>query len=74
MPTSSYVSELHSFGGAVNFGQLRIATTKLIRGDNGEGKRPIVTLQMRSGADDTPLSYFRRDRDTGSLDEVSSTE
>lgn len=74
VPVSSYVSELHSFGGAVNFGQLRIATTKLIRGDNDEGKRPIATIQMRSGADDTPLSYFRRDRDTGSVDEVSFAE
>ncbi|MFT5086026.1 MAG: hypothetical protein ACI906_000521 [Candidatus Latescibacterota bacterium] len=73
VPVSSYVSELHSFGGAVNFGLLRIATTKLTRGGD-EGKRPIVTIQMRSGADDTPLSYFRRDRDTGSVDEVSFAE
>ena len=74
VPVSSYVSDLHSFGEAVNFGQLRIHATRLVRGAGGENRRPAAILQMRSGADDTPLSYFRRDRDTGSVDEVSFTE
>ena len=74
VPVSSYVSDLHSFGEAVNFGQLRIHATKLVRGAGGEDRRPVAVLQMRSGADDTPLSYFRRDRDTGSVAEVSFAE
>jgi hypothetical protein len=73
VPQSSYVSELHSFGEAVNFGRLRVHATKLVRGDNDD-QRPVASLQMRSGADGTPLAYFRRDRDTGSVDEVSVTE
>jgi hypothetical protein len=74
VPVSNYVSGLHSFGEAVNFGLLRIHATRLARGDGNESKRPVAVLQMRSGADDTPLDYFRRDRDTGSVDEVSFTE
>ena len=74
VPVSSYVSRLHSFGEAVNFGRLLIHVTKLIRGDGGEGHRAVALLQMRSGADDTPLAFFRRDRDTGAVDEVTFTE
>lgn len=74
VPIASYVSKLQSFGEAVNFGNLTIDSSRLIRSVAGEGKRPVATLQMRSGADDTPLVYFRRDRDTGSVEEVSSSE
>ena len=74
VPVSSYVSTLQSLGEAVNFGRLRVHATKLTRGDGGEDRRPVAVLQMRSGVDDTPLAYFRRDRDTGSVDEVSATE
>ncbi len=74
VPVSAYVSNLHSFGQPVNFGRLRIHATKLVRGEGGEARRPVAVLRMRSGADDTPLAYFRRDRDTGSVEEVSFAE
>lgn len=73
VPVASYLSRLHSFGGAVNFDKLRIRATRL--GPAGEQEdAPTAIVQLRSGADDTPLAYFRRDRDTGSQVEVSSAE
>ena len=74
VPVSNYVSDLHSFGEAVNFGLLRIHATKMVRGEVTEDRHPVAFMQMRSGSDDTPLAYFRRDRDTGSVDEVSFVE
>ena len=71
VPIASYESTLHSFGSAVNYGRLRLHATRL--GDDADAA-PIAILQMRTGADETPLSYFRRDRDTGSQIEVSSAE
>jgi hypothetical protein len=74
VPTSSYISELHLFDNPVNFGRLLIAATRL--GDETiEGKdAPVCYLQLRSGANDTPLNYFRRDRETGNETEVSLNE
>ncbi len=74
VPIASYESSLHSFGSAVNYGLLRIHTTRLSNSLGGNGQTPTATIQMRTGADDTPLSYFRRDRDTGSQEEVSVAE
>lgn len=73
VPIASYLSDLHSFGGAVNYGLLRLHATRLSRGP-GEGQNPTAVVQMRTGADDTPLAYFRRDRDTGAQTEVSAAE
>lgn len=74
VPVSSYTSQLHSFGGAVNFGRIRIHATRLARGAQGSADPPTAAVQLRTGADDTPLAYFRRDRDTGSQEEVSAAE
>lgn len=74
VPGASYVSELHSFGRAVNFGSLRLRATRLRRGATGDGRAPRVLVELRSGTDDTPLAYFRRDRDTGATEEIDRTE
>lgn len=75
VPVASYVSELHSFGSAVNFGNLNVHVSRLQRvTDATDDAQPTVTLQMRTGVDDTPLAYFRRDRDSGAQEEVSFSE
>ena len=71
VPVASYESALHSFGGAVNYGRLRMHATRLGTDPTAE---VAAVVQLRTGADDTPLSYFRRDRDTGSQVEVSAAE
>ena len=68
VPVSSYVSQLYSFGRPVNFGRLVVRAERLSRGP------AIMRLQLRSGMDDTPIAYFRRDRDTGVREEVSRSE
>jgi hypothetical protein len=73
VPIASYESSLHSFGQPVNFGNIRLATTRLGNGRQ-EDKPPTALIQMRTGADDTPLTYFRRNRDTGSQEQVSIEE
>ena len=60
VPVASYESALHSFGGPVNYGRLRVHATHL-----GTTGAATAAIQMRTGADDSPLAYFRRDRDTG---------
>ena len=77
VPVASYLSELHSFGRPVNFDRLQLHATRLSRGGSdasqaSEGPRALV--QVRTGADDTPLRFYRRDRDTGSQAEVSREE
>ncbi len=75
VPVASYESELHSFGGAVNYGRLRVHATRISRGlTTAADEAPTAVIQMRTGADDSPLAYFRRDRDTGSQEEVSFAE
>jgi hypothetical protein len=76
VPVADYLSELHSFGAPVNFGQLHLRATRLARGDGeaAENDGPTATLQMRSGTDDTPLVYFRRDRESGSQEAVTFQE
>lgn len=69
VPVASYESALHSFGGPVNYGRLRIYATKL-----GTTGAATAAIQMRTGADDSPLAYFRRDRDTGRQQEVPAAE
>ena len=72
LPVSSYVSQLHSFGGPVNYGRLLLDATLLSHGAEEEAARCLV--QVRNGADDTPLNYYRSDRETGTQTEVSLTE
>ncbi len=74
VPIASYESSLHSFGSAVNYGLLRMHTTRLTSALGDPATAPTATIQMRTGADDTPLAYFRRDRNTGSQEEVSFAE
>ena len=69
VPVASYESALHSFGGPVNYGRLRIHATHL-----GATAAATAAIQMRTGADDSPLAYFRRDRDTGRQEEVPAAE
>ena len=69
VPIASYESALHSFGGPVNYGRLRVHATKL--GATGDA---TAAIQMRTGADDSPLAYFRRNRDTGRQQEVAAAE
>ena len=69
VPVASYESALHSFGGPVNYGRLRVHTTHL-----GATAAATAAIQMRTGADDSPLAYFRRDRDTGRQQEVPAAE
>ena len=69
VPVASYESALHSFGSPVNYGRLRIYATKL-----GTTGAATAAIQMRTGADDSPLAYFRRDRDTGRQQEVPAAE
>ena len=69
VPVASYESALHSFGGPVNYGRLRIHATQL-----GATAAATAAIQMRTGADDSPLAYFRRDRDTGRQEEVPAAE
>ena len=74
VPVASYTSQLHSFSGAVNFGAMQLHATRLQRAGSEADEAPSVVLQMRTGADDTPLAYFRRDRDSGAQEEVSLAE
>jgi hypothetical protein len=75
VPSSSYLSELHEFSeGPVNFGRLLVGAELLDRTTAISGDpAPTAVVQVRSGADDTPLTYFRRDRDTGEESEVSES-
>ena len=72
VPVSSYVSQLYSFGRPVNFGRLAVQAERLSR--SAAGDTAIARLQFRSGTDDTPVAYFRRDRDTGVREEVPLSE
>ena len=72
LPVSSYTSQLHSFGTPVNYGRLHLDATRLSQGAGKEAPRCVV--QVRNGADDTPLNYFRSDRETGTETEVSLAE
>ncbi len=75
VPVASYESQLHSFGGAVNFGNVLLQATRLQRpSSNADSKAPAVVLQLRTGTDDTPLAYFRRDRESGAQEEVALEE
>ncbi len=74
VPVASYLTDLHSFGGAVNYGRLQVHATRLRRGDTEAESAPVASVQMRTGADSTPLNYFRRNRDTGAQVEISVTE
>ena len=69
VPVASYESALHSFGGPVNYGRLRVHATHL-----GATAAATAAIQLRTGADDSPLTHFRRDRDTGRQEEVTEAE
>lgn len=74
VPRASYQSELHSFEeGSVNFGDLVLVATRLDRAP-GTSEEALALLQVRSGSDDTPLTYYRRDPETRIEEEVSEQE
>ena len=74
VPKASYLSELHEFDeGPVNFGDLVLTATRLAQ-DAGESGGASALLQVRSGTDDTPLIYYRRDHETRIEEEVSEQE
>ncbi|MCC7264272.1 MAG: hypothetical protein IT369_17315 [Candidatus Latescibacteria bacterium] len=72
LPVSSYISQMHYFGAPVNYGRLQLDATLVNQGEIKEP--PSCVVQVRNGADDTPLNYFRSDRETGTETEVSLTE
>lgn len=74
VPLASYESQLHAFGGAVNFGNLRLWSTRLAREGGPTEAAPVALVQLRTGGDDTPLRYFRRNRESGAQEEVTPEE
>lgn len=74
VPRASYLSDLHKFEeGPVNFGNLVVTATRLDRAPREPGEA-LALLQVRSGTDDTPLTYYRRDPETRIEEEVSEQE
>jgi len=80
VPRGTYVSQLIQLPEPVNFGTLAFRATK-VRRDAGGVLRPDpaaeaqVIVQMRNGADDTPLEYYQIvDLDTGAEEEVTREE
>ena len=74
VPESSYLTGYHDFQGPVNFGRLTVEATRLATDDEVADEPPVCVLRMRSGTDQSPLSYFSRDRETGIETEVSEAE
>ena len=77
VPVASYDSKLLDLEAPVNFGNLRLQATRLLRDSGVEAsadQRPSAVLQVRSGTDSTTRAFFRRDRDTGSQEEVDFEE
>ena len=74
VPKASYLSELIAFEQPVNFGELSLKVS--IVGDRMPREEAEVSavVQVRNGADDTPLVYYRVDPETGSEEEVSEKE
>jgi hypothetical protein len=74
VPRASYLSELHEFEeGPVNFGNLVLTATRLPETAYG-GAGASARLQVRSGTDETPLTYYRRDPETQVEEEVSEED
>lgn len=71
---AEYVSKLHQFPQPANFGSLLIEATRLSTGEKPPLEEPMATIQVRSGADDSPLNYYRLDRATGTEGEVTQAE
>ncbi|MEW6755434.1 MAG: FlgD immunoglobulin-like domain containing protein [Candidatus Latescibacterota bacterium] len=75
VPQAGYLSQLHRFAeGPVNFGRLTVASTLLDRTGRPGAVRSSAQAQVRSGADDTPLTYYRRDLESGTETEVTESE
>jgi len=74
VPASSYLSKLHRFATPANFGVVTVGATRLGSGLRPGADPPRCTVRLRTGMDDTPVSYFRRDRETGEESEVTQNE
>ncbi|MFA6110508.1 MAG: FlgD immunoglobulin-like domain containing protein [Candidatus Latescibacterota bacterium] len=72
--SAEYLSKLHPFSQPANFGSLRLEATRLAMGEKPPREEPMAVIQVRSGADDSPLNYYRLDRATGTESEVTKTE
>lgn len=72
--SAEYLSKLHPFPQPSNFGSLRIEATRLATGEKPPREEPEAVIQVRSGADDSPLNYYRLDRATSTETEVTKTE
>ena len=74
VPKSSYLSQLIELPEPVNFGQLSFKATR-IGGDAEVSGGGSVTVEMRNGADDSPLEYYKIvDLETGAEEVVTQKE
>jgi hypothetical protein len=69
VPTAQYLSRFLDFGSPVNLGRLRLEVERV-----GAEDAAAVVLEVRNGADETPLVYYRLDPETQSEAEVSDQE
>ncbi|MCC7265126.1 MAG: hypothetical protein IT369_21685 [Candidatus Latescibacteria bacterium] len=75
VPQASYLSKLHRFDeGPVNLGRVQVVVTVLDRSGGTRQALSSANVQVRSGADETPLTYFRRDPESGTETEVTESE
>ncbi len=72
--SGEYVSKLHAFAQPANYGRLLVEATRLSTSAKAPLEPPSAVIQLRSGADDSPLNYYRRDRATGTETEVTKSE
>ena len=74
VPKASYLSKLIEYEQPVNFGALSLKVSTVGEGTAREEAEVSAAVQVRNGADDTPLVYYRVDPETGGEEEVSEEE
>lgn len=74
VPASEYRSVLHDFGRPMNFGTATLEATRLGEGAMPGQEAPVCVLRVRTGRDDSPLTYFRLNRETSTEVEVTEAE
>jgi len=73
VPRAQYLSSFVDFAAPVNYGTLRLEAARLGTAAGTEG-RVAASLQVRSGADQTPWVYHRLDAETQAETEVTAEE
>lgn len=73
VPRAHYRSKFIVFDSPVNLGNLSVQVTQLVRGEEKVGGSSVA-LEVRNGEDDTPLSYHRRNPETGSEEVISKED